>query len=155
MFYSTTDGQYINEGQAFTIDGVQYPQNWLNLSTPEEKASIGLEEVIATNSPKSDQYYWVSTELNKATLTYVNTPKDLVQVKANAVSQVKDTAGKLLSQTDWYVIRKLDRNVDIPESIALKRTQIVTEANRLEIDINDSNTVEGLIEVLNSQNWSK
>ena len=77
MFYSTTDGQYINEGQAFTIGDVQYPANWLNLSTPEEKLAIGLEEVIATNSPASDIYYWVSSTLDKASLTYTNTPKDL------------------------------------------------------------------------------
>ena len=81
MFYSTTDGQYINEGTAFTISDVQYPANWLNLSTPEEKASIGLEEVVATNSPANDQYYWVSTELNGATLTYINTPNDLTSVQ--------------------------------------------------------------------------
>jgi len=104
MFYSTTDGQYINEGQAFTIDGNQYAANWLNLSTPEEKSAIGLEEVIATNSPKSDIYYWVSSTLDKATITYTNTPKDLTEVKANAVSQVNATAYSILLPSDWMAV---------------------------------------------------
>ena len=83
MWYSTTDGQYIYEGNQFTIGGIEYPANWLNLSTSEEKSAIGLEEVIATNSPANDQYYWVSTELNGASLTYINTPKDLTTVKSS------------------------------------------------------------------------
>jgi len=76
-------------------------------------------------------------------------------LKSQFIAQVKNTAGSLLAQTDWYIIRKAERNVDIPEEIALKRTQIVTEANRLEADIKASTTVEGLIEVLNAQNWGK
>jgi hypothetical protein len=76
-------------------------------------------------------------------------------LKSQFVAQVKDTAGKLLNVTDWYVIRKAERNVDIPSEIALKRTQIVTEANRLETDIKASTTVEALIEVLNAQNWGE
>ena len=113
MFYSTTDGQYISEGQAFTINGVQYPQNWLNLSTPEEKAQIGLEEVIATNQPANDQYYWVSTELNGASLTYINTPKDLNQCKVNAVSQIRSTAYSLLFPTDWMVVKAFETSTPI------------------------------------------
>ena len=35
------------------------------------------------------------------------------------------------------------------------RTQIVTEANRLETDIKASTNVEALIEVLNTQNWGE
>ena len=57
MFYSSTDGQYIQEGSAFEIAGTQYPSNWLNLSTPEDKSAIGLEEVVATNSPANDKFY--------------------------------------------------------------------------------------------------
>jgi hypothetical protein len=68
---------------------------------------------------------------------------------------VKDTAGKLLNATDWYVIRKAERNVEVPSEVALKRTQIVAEANRLEVEITGATTVEDLIAVLNNQNWTK
>ena len=124
-------------------NGNQYPSNWLNLSTPEEKLAIGITEV-ADPVRADDRFYWDGD---------INNPKDLDGLKTQFIAQVKDTAGKLLSQTDWMVIRKVERNIEIPSEIALKRTQIVTEANKLETDINATTTVEGLIEVLNTQNW--
>jgi hypothetical protein len=36
--------------------------------------------------------------------------------------QVKE-AQKYLSDTDWYVVRKLDSGLDIPEQVTLKRQQ--------------------------------
>jgi hypothetical protein len=76
-------------------------------------------------------------------------------LKSNFISQVKQTAGLLLAQTDWYVVRKAERNVDIPANIITKRATIVTEADRLEIAISNVTTVEALIEVLNAQNWGE
>ena len=60
MFYKAPD-QYINEGCQFTIDGVTYPANWLNQSTPEQKAALGLEEVIG---PSFGRRYTVCLILN-------------------------------------------------------------------------------------------
>ena len=128
MFYSTTDGQYIQEGTQFTIDGVEYPSNWLNLSTPEEKEAIGLEEVIATNSPANDQYYWVSTELNEATLTYVNTPKELAGVQTNAVNQIRAAAYSILLPSDWMVVKAFETSTQIPADWNTWRAEIRTQA---------------------------
>jgi len=128
MFYSSTDGQYIQPGNQFAIDGVEYPSNWLNLSTPEEKAAIGLEDVIATNSPQSDVYYWVSTELDKATLTYVNTPKELASVKTNAISQINATAYSLLFPSDWMVVKAFETSTAIPSTWNTWRATIRTQA---------------------------
>lgn len=140
------NGNRLPEGKAFTdANGNQYPANWLNLSTEEEKNAIGITWV-ADEIRADDRFYWDGN---------VNNPKDLNGLKEQFVAQIKDTAGKLLSQTDWVIIRKSERNVEIPAEVALKRTQIVTEANRLEIDIKASNTVEALIEVLNTQNWGE
>ena len=140
------NGNRLAEGTSFyDANGNQYPPQWLNTSTEEEKSAIGITWV-ADPVRADDRFYWDGD---------INNPKDLADLKTQFVAQIKDTAGKLLSQTDWVVIRKAERNVDIPAEIALKRTQIVTEANRLETDINASTTVEALIEVLNAQNWSE
>ncbi len=128
MWYSKNDGQYIQDGSQFTIRGVEYPANWINLSTPEEKAAIGLEEVIATNSPANDQYYWVSYTLDKATLTYVNTPKDLTDVKGNAISQVNASAYSILFQTDWMSIKAIETSVPMPANWRSWRESIRTTA---------------------------
>jgi len=144
MFYSTADGQYINEGQAFTINDVQYPANWLNLSTPEEKLAIGLEEVIATNSPKSDTYYWVSSTLDKATITYTNTPKDLATVKANAISQINATAYSLLLPSDWMAVKAFETSTSINPTWNGWRAVIRTEAQNAITAINAATDVDAV-----------
>jgi hypothetical protein len=153
MFYSTTDGQYINEGQAFTIGEVQYPNNWLNLSTPEEKLTIGLEEVIATNQPANNQYYWVSSTLDKATLTYTNTPKDLDQIKTTAVSQINSTAYNLLLPSDWMVVKSVETSTPINPDWNTWRATIRTEASTAITAINTSTNVDGVASAVNV-NWT-
>lgn len=140
------NGQPLQEGTVFKdADGNTYPPNWLNQSTEEQKAAIGITWVVDTIRA-DDRFYWDGD---------INNPKDLDGLKTQFIKQIKHTAGTLLAQTDWYVIRKAERSIDIPAEIALKRTQIVTEANRLEVDINATTSVESLIEVLNIQNWSE
>jgi len=172
------NGNRLAEGTSFyDANGTQYPPQWLNTSTEEQKAAIGITWV-ADPAPFDSRFYW-DTDLPKAledkletkadgtplykqvydktTESMVDTTEQVITkgLKSQFVAQVKDTAGKLLNATDWYVIRKAERSIDIPAEVALKRTQIITEANRLETDIQASTTVEALIEVLNAQNWSR
>ncbi len=152
------NGNRLAEGTSFyDANGTQYPPQWLNTSTEEQKLAIGITWV-ADPAPIDTRFYW-DTDLPKALEDKLETVdgKEYITkgLKSNFVAQVKDTAGKLLNATDWYVIRKAERAIEIPEEIALKRTQIITEANRLETDIQASTTVEALIEVLNAQNWGE
>jgi hypothetical protein len=174
------NGNRLAEGISFyDANGTQYPPQWLNVSTEEQKAAIGITWVVDPIRA-DDRFYWDGNINNpkaledkletkedgtplykqvydKATESMVDTTEQVVTkgLKSQFVAQVKDTAGKLLNATDWYVIRKAERNVDIPSDIVLKRTQIITESNRLETDIQASTTVEALIEVLNAQNWGE
>ena len=172
------NGNRLSEGTAFKdAEGNHYPQNWLNLSTEEEKNAIGITWV-ADPALVDTRFYW-DTDLpkaledklevkedgtplykqiyDKATESMVDTTEQVVTkgLKSQFVAQIKDTAGKLLNATDWYVIRKAERSIDIPSEVVLKRTQIVAEADRLEVGINGASTVEDLIAVLNNQNWTE
>jgi len=147
MFYSTTTNTYIQEGTAFEINGIQYPQNWLNLSTPQEKAEIGLEEVIATNSPANQQYYWVSQELNGATLTYINNPKDLDTCKTNAVSQLRTTAYTMLLPTDWMVVKSVETSTPIPNDWNTWRASIRTTCENAITAVNACTNVDELAQL--------
>ena len=163
------NGKPLQEGVSFyDANGTQYPSGWLNQSTEEQKAAIGITWV-ADPVRADDRFYWNGD---------INNPKALEDkaevkedkspllddkgnqvitkgLKSNFIAQIKDTAGKLLAQTDWYVVRKLERNVNIPADVVTKRAAIVTEANRLETAITNAATVEALIEVLNAQNWGE
>jgi len=76
-------------------------------------------------------------------------------LKSQWIAQVKDTAGKMLSQTDWMVIRKAERAVNIPADVIAKRAAIIAEADRLEAAIAACTDVESLISVVSAQNWPK
>ena len=172
------NGNRLPEGTSFyDANGVQYGSGWLNQATEEQKQAIGITWV-ADPAPFDTRFYW-DTDLpkaledklevkedgtplykqvyDKATESMVDTTEQVVTkgLKTQFVAQVKDTAGKLLNATDWYVIRKAERNVEVPSEVALQRTQVVAESNRLEVDIQASTTVEALIEVLNAQNWGE
>jgi len=155
MFYSTTTNTYIQEGTAFEINGIQYPQNWLNLSTPQEKAEIGLEEVIATNSPANQQYYWVSQEINGATLTYINNPKDLDTCKTNAVSQLRTTAYTMLLPNDWMVVKSVETSTPIPSDWNTWRASIRTTCENAITAVNACADVDALATVISSVVWNK
>ncbi len=126
---------------SFEIDGTQYPANWLRLTSLEEKNAVGITEVP---DPEyyDDRFYWGH-----------DNPKDLNVLKTTWVEQIKDTAGKLLAQTDWMVIRKVERDVAIPATIVAYRAAVVTETNRLEAAINECVDVPALIIVVSTQGW--
>lgn len=146
------NNQAIDIYNPVVIDGITYP----HLRDPQLRAELGVVE--APDPEWYDQrFYWGPgnpKQLEDETITpeqgepYVQTG-----LKTQHISQVKDTAGKLLSQTDWYVIREYDRGVEIPAEIASKRALVVAEADRLEVAIQGCGTVEELIEALSDQRW--
>ena len=149
------DGKTLQQGVAFTDkDGNQYPANWLQLASLEEKEAIGITE-IADPVLADDRFYWSGDINNPKALDDKDEENGSVTkgLKSNFIAQIKDTTNKLLAQSDWYVIRKLERNIDIPTDIADKRSAIITESNRLETAINAVADVAELIEVLNTQNF--
>ena len=155
MFYCTTTQQYIQEGTAFEINGTQYPANYLNLSTPEQKAELGLEEVIATNSPANQVYYWVSETLSEATLTYTNTPKDLTQVKTTAIDQVNQTAYSILLPSDWMVVKAVETSTKTPVAWDSYRQSVRTTATSTVNSIEGATDVAGVEAVMGAIVWPK
>ena len=178
------NGNKLAEGTSFyDANGTQYPPQWLNVSTEEEKLKIGIVweadpvrandvfywdgdinnpkaledklEVKEDGTPLYKQVYDKTADNGKGAMVDITEQVVTKGLKSQFVAQVKDTAGKLLAQTDWYVIRKAERNIDIPANVVTKRAAIVTEADRLETAITSVTTVEALIEVLNAQNWSE
>ena len=65
-------------------------------------------------------------------------------LKSNHIAQVKHNTNMTLAQTDWYVIRKAERNVDIPADVATDRAAIVAWATATEASITAVTTVEQL-----------
>lgn len=152
MFYATKQNKYIVEGTAFELDGVQYPAVWLNQATAEHKSKLGLVEVIATDAPADDRFYWVSEQLNGAELTYVNTPKELRAIQDQFQAQVKQQVYTLLQPTDYIDIRNL-RDPEYKMDWMLWRESIRTYAKQVDLNIQKCADVDAVKVIIDSMQW--
>lgn len=127
------NGNTLPQGTPFKdAEGTQYPANWLNLSTLEEKTAIGITEV-ADPVAYDDRFYWG-----------IDNPKDIDQVKAMLVSQSKTTAGSMLAQSDWKIIRAAETGVAASSEVLAERAAIRTASNDNETAINACTSVDEL-----------
>jgi hypothetical protein len=110
-------------------------------ATPKELEDR--EEVDQDGNPLYVQKY------NPETDQMENTTERLVHkgLKSQRIAQVKQSANITLSQTDWVVIRKAERNVDIPADIATLRSDIINWAETTEAAITAATTVEELKQI--------
>ena len=141
----------------FTIDGTSYPANWLRLTTLAEKQAVGITEVADVTTVYDDRFYWGvdnPKQLEDITVTPEGgEPYVQKGMKSNWTAQIKDTANKLLAQTDWMVIRKAERDVAIPTATATYRAAVITECSRLIAAIAGCADVPALIAVVTAQGW--
>jgi hypothetical protein len=81
-----------------------------------------------------------------ATNSMVDTTERLIHkgLKSQRIAQVKQNTNVTLAQTDWYVIRKAERNIDIPADIVQLRSDIINWSNTTEAAITACTTVEEL-----------
>jgi hypothetical protein len=150
--------QTIQLDTPFIHNDIQYPANWIRLATEEDKAAIGL--VWEADPVRADdRFYWDGDINNPKALEDVielnvdgqnilddnGNPIITKGLKSQFIAQAKQTAGSILSQTDWMITRKVERNVDVPASTAQYRNSIVVRADELEAAIAAVATVEALI----------
>ena len=131
---------------AFSHNDINYPANWLRLSTADEKAAIGITEVA--DSPTYDsRFYW--GDGTAKTLTDTNQVDEngdpvldadgnqvvTLGVKSILKAREKATAGSLLAKYDWYVVRKAEKSTAIPSAITTYRDAVRTACNTRETEI--------------------
>ena len=98
------------------------------------------EEVDQDGNPMYVQVY------DEATQSMVNSTERLITkgLKSNHIAQVKHNTNMTLAPTDWYVIRKAERNVEIPADVAAYRAAVIAWATATEASITAVTTVEEL-----------
>jgi len=69
-------------------------------------------------------------------------------LKSQFIAQAKDSANKALANTDWYVIRKAERDVAIPAEVFAERQAIIDACTAKEAAITAATTIDELIEVV-------
>jgi hypothetical protein len=167
------NGNPISIDSEVTINGIRYP----HLRDPALREQLGIVEV-ADPENFDQRFYWGvgnpkllddrlevkedDTPLyvqayNPTTEAMEDTTEQVVTkgLKSQWTAQIKQTAGSMLAQTDWMVVRKAERNIDVPAAVAAKRAAIVAECDRLEAAIAGCADVEALIAVIGNQNWGE
>jgi len=110
------------------------------------KAIEDKEESDAQGNPL---YVQVLGEVNGQP-AMVNTAERLVTkgLKSNFIAQAKAAANSELAQTDWMVIRKAERNVEIPGDVMADRAAVLALCAEKEAAIAACTTVEQLMAVV-------
>lgn len=116
----------------FEHNEISYPANWLRLASPEERAAIGITEV-ADPAVYDDRFYWGP-----------GLPKDLDQLKAQHIGQVKSIAGSLLAATDWKIVRAAEGVKPVDEDTLAARAAIRAASDANEAAITACATVDEL-----------
>ena len=149
---------FIPSGTPFEIDGIQYPANWLNLSTPEEKAAVGIVDVVYAPYP-NDQYYWVSQDApvyadGVITVGYTATPKDFATLQTSAIDAVNAMAYLLLLPSDWMVVKGIETGAKVADNWNTWRQEIRSQCATQVIAIKACTSVDELAK-LSSVQWAK
>jgi len=129
------DNKPLSYDRAFTHDGIQYPANWLRLSSLEERNALGITEVA--DAPTYDQrFYWG-----------VDNPKDLDELKASWKEQQDDICNQLLHGNDWRVVRAAELGQAVASVWLTYRGAVRSACNTRQSEIAAVTTVEALKEL--------
>ena len=129
----------LREGSSWTDDnGIKHPTNWGIWTDTYKKNVMGLTWV---EPPKTfdDEYYFGWNADESALL-----PKPLADLKTNKISLARQIVQNDLSESDWYVTRKYERDVAIPSEVSAYRTAVLTNYTSLQSAINSASDIDEL-----------
>jgi hypothetical protein len=171
------NGSPITEGSNISLNGMTYPYAWLEGTSPSVRASLGIEKDGDINfDPK---YYWgidnpknlqdreesdkddnpLYVQVWDPTVgtngAMVDSEERLVTqgLKTTCTNEVKAITNNLLKPTDYHILRNEVESLEIPASVSTYRAAVITESDRVVTAIAAVDTVEELIEVMNSISW--
>ena len=143
------------------VDGEQKDQRfyWVTPANPSLQLVNGVPTRVYTNTPKEledreevdeEGNPLYVQEYNPETEQMENTAQRLVTkgLKSQFIAQAKENANKALAATDWVVVRKAERGVEIPEAIAAERAKIIADCEAKEAAIAAATTVDELAQVI-------
>jgi len=162
---STSDVEVIKLFAPYTVwedkTGTQHSPDTLLSLTANQKQELGIYDVAYATRPE-DRFYSVTENApvfdkteKIVKITFTSTAKSLEDsgegeskvfgLKTQYINQTKDQANKTLAETDWMLVRKIERNVDVPAEVATARGAVVTAANEKVAAITAVTTIEELI----------
>tara|TARA_R100000700_G_scaffold34544_1_gene42687 strand:+ start:4622 stop:5215 length:594 start_codon:yes stop_codon:yes gene_type:complete len=151
-------------------DAINYPANWLRLSTAEEKKAIGITEV---SDPTTYDGRFYNSDGSAKSLVDVDATYeeddpdgtykkgDLIKnpdgtqhvyygVKSTLIQTERGTVNSLLAEYDWYVTRKSEKGTAIPDTISTYRDGVRAAYETRKTEINNCADTAALINLYDS-----
>ena len=137
------DGKKLRQGRPFTHNGIQYPGNWLALTSTEEKSAIGI--TWEADPAPVDRRFYISDGV----------AREVADVKPAMLEDQNTTARNLLNSTDWYVVRKAENSTAIPVGITSFRTAVRDTCEARKVAISGAADIPALVGVstFGGMNW--
>ena len=120
-------------------DGVTHPSNWIIWSDTHKTDVIGLTWEDDVIQAPYDHFYYSGYNSDGNLVG-----RTLSTLQSSKVTQAKEQSANCLKSTDWYITRKVERNVAIPSEITAYRLAIVTNYASLKTAINNASDIAGL-----------
>ena len=142
-----------NRPKPITIDNIQHPRTIFNLWSEEELNKIGIytvqKNITGFNSKTQKQLSSFTVFKNNMVVeSNVVVDRPLDEIKQSLNTDVSNTLANYLSETDWYYIRKLDKDIAIPSAIQTWRNELRNNALSMETAINNASNVNEITTLL-------
>jgi len=138
------------------VDGINYPKALFTLWTDAQRLDIDIVPVTTTGSHLDTAYYTEQDatyeiagdkESVVRTIGVKASDRTLATVKTSQVTNAKETCNGLLKNTDWYVTRKSERSVAIPDKIIAFRAAVLAVYTAAKSAINGAANIGALVTV--------
>ena len=148
--------------KAIQIDGKikvynPLPNSWkgvmgnFSMLSDEEIKAYGFYDVITPDyNSKSQELSDIFWDAGNEVFTYTVNEKEwsqtLDELKQLKITSLKVNIQHKLNETDWYVTRKSERDIDIPSDITTERNNLFSKCETKETEINNLTTKKAVIE---------
>ena len=138
------EGRKLRPGRPFkNADGMQFPGNWLQLTSDEEKAAVGIT-YEADPAPFDSRYYYSAGNPRPVADGTDDDGNEYTGLKTTLAAEQARIAGQILSSTDWYAVRKAETSKAIPAAIKTYRAAVRTACDTRQAEIAAVSTTEEL-----------
>jgi len=133
---------YLKAGKSWkSSGGVTHPSNWMIWTDTHKTDVVGLTwEDDPTPLGAFDSFYYYGWNSDGDALL----PKPLANLKVDKVNEAKLISADYLSSTDWYVVRKTEKNTAIPSEITAFRDAVRANYIVLKTAIGNASDIAGL-----------
>jgi len=146
--YQLPNGRTVSTDMAFTLNEIQYPNNWLKLSSAEDRAEREIEGPLPEPAWYDQRWCWGHDEDDELIW------KEHAPLVVEYISNVRANANAMLRETDWQVIREVDNGTVMSAETKAERQRIRDVAGGKITAINATTTTAELAAYITSNAYN-